>query len=46
MGKALAYAIRWPTILETGVYGTIEELATAERINSSYVGPVVSRVVV
>jgi hypothetical protein len=28
---------RWRKLLETGVYGTIEELAAAEKINSSYV---------
>ena len=27
----------WRKLLETGVYGTIEELAGAEKINSSYV---------
>ena len=36
--KALARAFRWRKLLETGVYGTIEELAAAEKINSSYVG--------
>ena len=30
-------AFRWRKLLETGVYGTIEELAAAEKINSSYV---------
>ena len=35
--KALARAFRWRRMLETGRYGTIDELATAERINSSYV---------
>jgi hypothetical protein len=37
MIKALARAFRWRKMLETGVYGTIEELAAAEKINSSYV---------
>ena len=37
MVKALARAFRWRKLLETGVYGTIEELAAAEKINSSYV---------
>jgi hypothetical protein len=37
MVKALARAFRWRTLLETGVYGTIEELAAAEKINPSYV---------
>jgi len=38
--KAIARAFRWRKLLETGVYGTIEELAVAEKINSSYVGRV------
>jgi hypothetical protein len=37
MIKALARAFRWRKLLETGANGTIEELAAAERINSSYV---------
>lgn len=37
MVKALARAFRWRKLLETGVYGTIEEIAAAEKINSSYV---------
>jgi hypothetical protein len=37
MIKALARAFRWRKLLETGVHGTIEELAAAEKINSSYV---------
>jgi len=40
MVKALARAFRWRKLLETGDYGTIEELAKAERINSSYVSRV------
>jgi hypothetical protein len=35
--KALARAFRWRRTLESGRYGTIKELATAERINESYV---------
>jgi hypothetical protein len=35
--KALALAFRWHRMLETGRYGTIDELAAAEKINSSYV---------
>ena len=35
--KALARAFRWRRMLETGRYGTINELAAAEKINSSYV---------
>jgi hypothetical protein len=37
MVKALARAFRWRRLLESGAYGTIEELAAAEKINSSYV---------
>ena len=40
MVKALARAFRWRKLLESGVYGTIEELAAAEKINSSYVSRV------
>ena len=35
--KALARAFRWRRLLETGRYGTIDELAAAEKIDSSYV---------
>ena len=35
--KALARAFRWRRMLETGRYGMIDELAAAEKINSSYV---------
>jgi hypothetical protein len=35
--KALARAFRWRRMMETGRYGTIDELAAAEKINSSYV---------
>ena len=38
--KALARAFRWRKLLETSVYGTIAELARAERINPSYVSRV------
>jgi hypothetical protein len=38
MFKALARGFRWRKLLETGAYGTIEEIAAAEKINSSYVG--------
>lgn len=37
---ALARAFRWRKLLESGVYGTIEELAAAEEINASYVSRV------
>jgi hypothetical protein len=35
--KALARAFRWRKLLETGTYGTIQDLAAAEKINRSYV---------
>ena len=35
--KALARAFRWRRMLETGRYGTIDELAAAEKNNPSYV---------
>jgi len=35
--KALARAFRWRRMMETGRYGTLTELAAAEKINSSYV---------
>ena len=38
--KALARAHRWQGMLEGGEYGSIEELATAERINPSYLARV------
>ncbi len=37
MVKALARAFRWRKLLETDVYGTVEEIAAAEEINTSYV---------
>ena len=37
MVKALARAFRWRRLLEAGVYSTIEEIAAAEKINTSYV---------
>ena len=40
MVKALARAFRWRKLLETGVHGTVEEIAAAERINPSYVSRV------
>ena len=33
--KSLARAFRWRKMLETGRYATIEEIATAEKINDS-----------
>ena len=38
--KAVARAFRWRRILETGRFATINELAAAEKINSSYVSRV------
>jgi hypothetical protein len=35
--KAVARAFRWRRMLEAGRFGTIDELAAAEKINSSYV---------
>ena len=35
--KALARAFRWRKLLETGVHGTVDEIARAEGINPSYV---------
>ena len=40
MIKAIARGFRWRKLLETGVYGTIEEIAAAEKINPSYVSRV------
>ena len=37
MIKAIARGFRWRKLLETGVYGTLEEIAAAEKINPSYV---------
>ena len=38
MVKALARGFRWRKLLDSGVYGSIEEIAAMEKINSSYVG--------
>ena len=38
--KALARGFRWRKLLETGDYATIEEIASAENINPSYVSRV------
>ena len=35
--KALARAFRWRRMMETGRFATLNELAAAEKINSSYV---------
>jgi hypothetical protein len=41
MIKAVARGFRWREMLETGMYGTLTELARAERIDHSYVGRIV-----
>ena len=38
--KAVARAFRWRRMLESGRFGTINELAAADKINSSYVSRV------
>ena len=38
--KALARAFRWRRMIETGRHATVAELATAEKINPSYVSRV------
>jgi hypothetical protein len=38
--KALARAHRWQGMLEGGEYGSIQDLAAAERINPSYLARV------
>ncbi len=38
--KALARAFRWRRMMESGRFATIDELAAAEKINSSYVSRV------
>jgi len=40
MVKAVARAFRWREMLENGEYSTVREIATAEKINESYVGRV------
>lgn len=40
MVKAIARAFRWREMLENGTHATITEIATAEKINESYVGRV------
>jgi hypothetical protein len=37
MVKALARAFRWRKMLDTGVYGTLEELARAKGVAPSYI---------
>jgi hypothetical protein len=34
--KAIARGFRWRKLLEIGVYGTLEEIAAAKKINPSY----------
>ena len=38
--KAIARAFRWREMLENGTHATIAEIASAEKINESYVGRV------
>jgi hypothetical protein len=38
--KAIARAFRWRKLIESGQYGSIQEIAAAENINASYVGRV------
>ena len=38
--KALARAFRWRKLIETGVYASCAEIASAEKINASYVSRV------
>lgn len=40
LAKALGRAFRWRKLLENGDYSTIDEIAKAERVNSSYVSRV------
>jgi hypothetical protein len=40
MVKALARAFRWRKMLDTGVHGTLEDLARAKGMAPSYVSPV------
>ena len=40
MVKAIARAFRWREMLEDGTHATIAEIASAERINESYIGRV------
>ena len=40
MIKAIARGFRWRNLLETGVYGTINEIAKAEKISPFYVSRV------
>ncbi|QOF74173.1 hypothetical protein IG197_11480 [Aminobacter sp. SR38] len=38
--KAIARGFRWRKFLETGIHTTVEDIATAEKINPSYVSRV------
>jgi hypothetical protein len=40
MVKAIARAFRWRKMLDTGVHGTIEDLAAAKRLPPSYVSSI------
>jgi hypothetical protein len=41
MVKAIARAFRWQAMLENGTYGCIEDIATGERINGSFVSRII-----
>ena len=36
--RSLGRAHRWKRLIENGTYGSIKELATAEKVNDTYVG--------
>ena len=36
--RSLGRARRWKRLIENGTYGSIKELATAEKVNDTYVG--------
>ena len=38
--RAIARAFRWRRLIENGIYASIQEIATAEKINASYVARV------
>ncbi len=40
MVKAIARGYRWRTLLDSGVHTTVDDIATAEKINPSYVSRV------
>jgi hypothetical protein len=40
MVKAIARGFRWRKLLETGVHANVEDIASAENINASYISRV------